>query len=152
MFDTEFGQVSESFSDPLTCFGTAQKHPDAVFGLKLSNLGSNQLLLRRLVDFIPNQDYLHTILAVLADFFEPVVLNALEGLVVMQVKCYDDTLGVFVVSAGYGSKPLLTGRVPNLQLDQSFVDLESPAYQTEYLNLKSTPIVAWYVYSKWSSA
>ena len=96
---------------------------------------------------------MNTFLTVFFDFLQPVIFDALESFPVMDVKYNNDALSLFIVCAGDGSESLLSCSIPDLKFDESLIDLQCPVKLVNlYLNLKSTPIVAWYVYSKWSSA
>ncbi len=97
-----------------------------MLGLKLSNFCPNEVLFRWFVNFIADQDNLYTLLSVFSNFLEPVVFDALKGLIVMYIECDNDALGVFVVGTGNGPKPLLSCGVPDLQLDKGIVDFEGP--------------------------
>ena len=94
------------------------------------------------VGFIPDNDQLNILLAVLLDFVKPKTLHVLEGLVHLQVEHHHYPLRALVVCTGNSTESFLSRRVPNLQLDIRIIDLEGSACVGRYLNLKSTPMVA----------
>ncbi len=118
--------MTESLLDSLSSFGTAEENAYLVFCLKLANFVANNVILHRLVGLVADQHYLHSFFPIFSDLFQPIVLYALKGLVVVKIERNNDSLGTFIICAGDGPEPFLSGSVPDLQFDQSFIDFESP--------------------------
>lgn len=94
------------------------------------------------IGFISNYYQLYVLFSVLLDLIEPKILHVLEGLMHLEIEHNHDALSALVVGACDCPEALLASSVPNLQLDARIVELKSSEWAGEYLNLKSTPIVA----------
>ena len=56
-------------------------------------------------------------------FTDPKLFDVGKALFIGQIINEENTMGPFVVSTGYGPESLLTSRVPNLQFDDTVVDI-----------------------------
>jgi hypothetical protein len=72
----------------------------------------------------------------------PEFFNIGKALIVGQVIHQKNTMSTLVISTRNGPKPLLTGSVPYLQLNNTAIDGERPFLADKYLKRKSTPMVA----------
>jgi hypothetical protein len=60
---------------------------------------------------------LHALIRKLVDFLKPELFNIEEGVGDPEIEDQHDALRVFIIGAGNGPKPFLTGGVPDLQFD-----------------------------------
>jgi hypothetical protein len=97
-----------------------------VFYLKLAYLVTNQAIIIWLVYLVANKRYLHSLLAIFFYLLQPVIFNAFKRLVVVQIKCYNDPLGTFIVRTGDGPELFLSSGVPDLQFDEGIIDIKGP--------------------------
>ena len=77
-----------------------------------------------------------SLFTVFSYLLEPVVFDAFKRLVVVQIKGYYDPLGTFIVCTGDGPESFLSGRVPDLQLDQGVIDIKGPIIRLRLLKLE----------------
>ncbi len=97
-----------------------------MFYLKLAYLVTNQAIIIWLVYLVANKRYLHSLLAIFFYLLQPVIFNAFKRLVVVQIKCYNDPLGTFIVRTGDGPELFLSSGVPDLQFDEGIIDIKGP--------------------------
>ena len=72
---------------------------------------------------------------------QPKEVDIVEAFLLGDVVYYEYCVCAFVVGTRYRAEALLSGCVPNLQLDYAAVEGEGPGWWWGYLNLKSTPMV-----------
>ncbi len=73
---------------------------------------------------------------------DPEFFDVSEALVIGEVVYEENAVCAFVVGTSDGPESLLPSSVPDLQLDNTVINIKRPTSQNSYLNLKSTPIVA----------
>ena len=69
------------------------------------------------VALVAKQEDFDVFVAVVEGFRDPEVFDILKRGGLSHVIDHDDTVGAFVVGGGDGSEPLLSGSVPDLELD-----------------------------------
>ena len=83
--------------------------------------------------------------------FEPIAFQLFKRLLFSEIIDDNYALCSFVVSTSNGSEAFLTRSVPYLKLNIISSNIDCSVLLDTYLNLKSTPIVARYVYWNISS-
>jgi hypothetical protein len=73
---------------------------------------------------------------------DPEFFDISEALVICKIVDEKDAMCAFIVGTGDGPESLLPSSIPDLQLNNAIIDIKRPTSQKNYLNLKSTPIVA----------
>lgn len=106
------------------------------FGI-LHNLFSRQIRL------ITNQELVDTLNSVSVDFLQP-LLNVGVGVPVSDVVDYYDTVSTSVVRRGDGPESLLSGSVPNLELDGLAFELNGSDLEVNlrYISITSRPHIS----------
>jgi len=75
------------------------------------------------IALVPNKELVHALTSVPINLLQP-LLDVVEGDLVGDIIDNDDTVGSSVVAGGDGTEPLLTGCVPNLELDHFAIELD----------------------------
>lgn len=91
--------------------------------LEVSDFVVCHLNLGLIVHFVREDHNFDIAARVLLDFIKP-HRDAQEALTVRQVKHHDNAVGTFVIRIRYGSIPLLTCCIPDLEFDCALVDLK----------------------------
>ncbi len=118
-----FAQIGEDLIDVLSSLGRGLKVVDAKTPgqlLSLADLDSSAVIQ---VTFVAYQNLDDSFASVLLDFGKPVA-DMLKGGPICDVKDHYDTMGTLVIGLSDGLEPVLTGSVPNVQLDRLVIDAD----------------------------
>jgi hypothetical protein len=74
-------------------------------------------------------------------FLQPIFINFLKTLKIKHIIHNNNCISILIVTTNNASKCLLASRIPDLQLNKTFLIVHRSAFKRNYLNLKSTPKV-----------
>ena len=116
------GHKLESLINILALLGRGLEESDTVVVGHLLALFEGDSSLGLQISLVSDQNASDVVLGVLLDLAHPGV-HGVEGVSVGDVIGHDDTVGSLVIGGGDGLESLLSGSVPDLQLDCRLIDL-----------------------------